>query len=85
VHPVSWDPVDDRHWWMLLRCGGCHVWREETLSDDLAERFDRALDAAQREIASAADRLSRERLREQADAFAVALARDLIGADDFAR
>jgi hypothetical protein len=84
VHPVSWHEADDRHWSMLLHCGDCHLWGEETFPDAVAERFDRALDKAQAEIVRAADRLSRERLSEQADAFAVALARDLIGADDFA-
>jgi hypothetical protein len=84
VHPVSWHAADDRSWWMLLHCGDCHLWGEETFSNEVADRFDRALDRAQAEIAGAADRLSRERLSEQADAFAVALARNLIGADDFA-
>jgi hypothetical protein len=84
VHPVSWHAADDRSWWMLLHCGACHLWGEETFPDAVAERFDRALDRAQAEIARAAERLSRERLTEQADAFAIALARDLIDADDFA-
>jgi hypothetical protein len=84
VHPVTWHAADDRSWWMLLHCGGCHLWGEETCPDDVAERFDRELDRAQAQIARAADRLSRERLSQQAEAFSVALARDLIGADDFA-
>jgi hypothetical protein len=83
VHPVSWHPADERSWWMLLHCGACQLWGEETFPNEVAERFDHALDLAQAEISRAAEHLSRERLSEQADAFAVALARDLIGADDF--
>jgi hypothetical protein len=85
VHPVEWRPHDDRHWWMLLRCGGCGETREETVPDPDAELYDRELDRAERGIRRAADRLSSERLAEQVEAFATALRLDLIGVDDFAR
>ena len=55
---------------MLLRCGACGASREETVSDLDAELY---------------DRLSQERLAEQAKSFATALELDLIGAEDFAR
>jgi hypothetical protein len=85
VHPVEWRPHDDRHWWMLLRCGACGATREETVPDPVAESYDRELDRAERGIRRAADRLSNERLADQAEAFATALKLDLIGVDDFAR
>jgi hypothetical protein len=85
VHPVEWRPYDDRHWWMLLRCGACGETREETVPDPDAELYDRELDRIERGIRRAADRLSSERLEEQAEAFATALKLDLIGVEDFAR
>jgi hypothetical protein len=85
VHPVEWRPHDDRHWWMLLRCGACGATREETVPDPVAEIYDRELDRAERGIRRAADRLSNERLADQAEAFATALKLDLIGAEDFER
>ena len=85
VHPVDWRPHGDRHWWMLLRCGACGEIREETVPDPVAEVYDRELDRAERGIRRAADRLSRERMAQQAESFATALKLDLIGVDDFAR
>jgi hypothetical protein len=70
---------------MLLRCGACGASWEETVPDAEAERYDRELDRAERHMRRAAERLSRERLADQADSFATALELDLIGAEDFAR
>jgi hypothetical protein len=85
VHPVEWSPHDEKHWWMLLRCGACGRHHEETVPDAVAELYDRELDQAQFRIRRAADRLSSERLAEQAETFVTALKLDLIGVDDFAR
>jgi hypothetical protein len=85
VHPVEWSPNDGDSWWMLLRCGACGTSREETVPDEEAERYDRELDLAEHRMRSAADRLSKELLEEQAESFATALRLDLIGAEDFAR
>jgi hypothetical protein len=85
VHPVEWSPNDGQSWWMLLRCGACGASREETVSDSDAELYDRELDRAENRMRRAADRISHERLAEEADSFATALELDLIGAEDFAR
>jgi uncharacterized Zn finger protein len=85
VHPVEWRPNDAHTWWMLLRCGACGATREETVPDAEAERYDQELDRAEHGMRRAAERLSRERLAEEADSFATALELDLIGAEDFAR
>jgi hypothetical protein len=85
VHPVEWSPNDGGSWWMLLRCGACGASREEIVSDEAAERYDRELDSAGYRMRLAAERLSKERLEEQADRFATALELDLIGAEDFGR
>jgi hypothetical protein len=85
VNPVEWRAHGRDHWWMLLRCGGCGTRREAIVPDQLAQRFDRDLDRGLDEIGRAADRLRYERLTWEADAFAAALQRDLISAEDFAR
>jgi len=85
VHPVEWSPEGEEHWWMLLRCGACGSSREATVPDSEAALYDLELDRAEHGIERAADRLSRERLAEQTEAFATALELDLIGAEDFAR
>ena len=83
VHPVEWSPRDDHNWWMLLRCGACGDTREETVTDAEAERFDQELDRAEYRMRRMAERISSERLAQQAESFATALELDLIGAEDF--
>jgi hypothetical protein len=85
VHPVDWEPFGDTHWWILLRCGACDARAEGLVVNEVAQRFDSDLDAAQDQIVRAADRLGLEILSAQAESLTVALERDLIGADDFAR
>ena len=85
VHPVEWCEEDAKHWWMRLRCGSCFREREVTVPDAVAERFGRDLDAAEADIGRAADELDHERMEREVEAFAAALERDLIDADDFAR
>jgi hypothetical protein len=85
VHPVEWETFGDHHWWILLRCGACGTRGEGPVPDAEAQRLDRDLNRAQDEIGRAADRLGLEIMSAEADSLAVALERDLIGADDFAR
>jgi hypothetical protein len=85
VHPVEWEPFGETHWWILLRCGACGERGEGLVANDAAQRFDHELDEAQDEMVRAADRLGLEIMSAQAETLAVALERDLIGADDFAR
>ena len=85
VHPVEWEPFGDTHWWILLRCGACGARGEGLVANAVAQRFDRELDEAQDEMVRAADRLGLEIMSAQVESLAVALERDLISADDFAR
>jgi hypothetical protein len=84
VHPVEWHESDEEHWWMLLRCGACGSERDVTVADDVAKRFGEDRDRAERQIEHAVRELDGERMAVEVEAFAVALQRDLIGADDFA-
>jgi hypothetical protein len=85
VHPVEWNPCDDQHWWMLLRCGSCGAVRETKVTDEAAALYDRELTRAERGMRRTADQIHRELQAQHADAFAAALRLDLIGVDDFAR
>ena len=85
VHPLEWHEDGDTHWWMRLRCGACRAEREVTVTDDVAQRFGRELDAAEAIIDRQLRELDCERMALEIEAFAEALDRDLIDADDFAR
>ncbi len=84
VQPVSWEPAGDTHWWMFVRCGECGMSREIAVTNDEADRFERALHARASVLASQARQLEQERLSAEIDAFAAALQQDLIDADFFA-
>ena len=84
VVPVMWESVDEKHWHMVLRCGACGTYREVTVGDDVARAFERDLDRGTTEIRAALQKVDRDRMVIQADAFAIALQRDLIDAADFA-
>jgi hypothetical protein len=83
VHPVAWGKAGETHMWVRLRCGECETWREDVFSDDELESYDRKLDDDAAQIGKAVQRLQAERRLAEADAFAVALQRDLIDAGDF--
>ena len=83
VHPVEWRPHDDRHWWMLLRCGACDTWRDAVADNHAVEEYDRVLDEGMAAIQAARERSEHESLTADADAFGTALRLDLLSADDF--
>jgi hypothetical protein len=84
VVPVWWESVGEDRWHMLLRCGACCTYRDVTVPDDVAHAFERDIDRGMNEILSALNRMDRERMAVQTDAFVAALQRDLIDAGDFA-
>jgi hypothetical protein len=85
VNPVDWEPVEGDHWWMLLRCGECDTWRELTVTDAVAERYDTELDRRLDVLDGALHRLDRQRMVGEVEALVVALRRGLVDAADFAR
>ena len=62
VNPVNWEPVTPEAWWMQLRCGECDVYREVTVTNKVAERFDIELDRRADLIHRALHKLDRERM-----------------------
>jgi flavoprotein len=84
VNPIDWEPVTPEAWWMLLRCGECHTFREVTVTNAVAERFDVELDRRADMLQRALHKLDTERMRVQAEAMIGALRHGLIDAADFA-
>jgi hypothetical protein len=85
VNPVDWEPVGDTHWWMLLRCGACDTWRETTVTNAIAARFDFELDRRLDMLTRALDRIDRRRMAADVETMIQALRRGLVDAADFAR
>ena len=84
VFPVDWEATSQKEWRMTVRCGECDDERELVVPNAEAARFDEVLHRQQAAIACAAERLDRERMASEVEAFVSALAADLVGPDDFA-
>jgi hypothetical protein len=85
VCPVEWGELDEVRWWIISRCGDCETWSETVISDAQAARLDLELSRQTELIRREADRLDRECMSAQVEAFAAALARDLVSPADFGR
>ena len=83
VVPVDWEEADDTHWWIRLRCGECEHVREVTVEDEVAQRFDRALEASMVALRAAVASIDRKTMEHDLDTLIGALAYDLINASDF--
>jgi hypothetical protein len=85
VNPVDWEPLEGGRWWMLLRCGECDTWRELTVTDAVAERYDIELDRRLDVLDGVLHRLDRQRMVGEVETLVAALQRGLVDAADFAR
>jgi hypothetical protein len=85
VNPVDWEAVTSETWWMLLRCGACDTFREVTVTNAVAERFDRELDRRVNVLRRELHTLESERMRSQVEALIAGLRRGLIDAADFSQ
>jgi hypothetical protein len=84
VNPVDWEPVGDTHWWMLLRCGACDIWREVTVTNQVATRFDVELDRRLDVVARALEKLDHRRMVAEVETMIQMLRHGLVDAADFA-
>jgi len=85
VNPVDWEPVGETHWWMLLRCGACDTWREATVTNEIASRYDLELDRRMEILVVALERIDSRRMAADVETMIQALRRGLVDAADFAR
>ena len=84
VQPLRWEERDDGRLQLDLRCPECFAWMRGSFDADDVEALDGTLRAAREAISATYDSCVRENMRALAECFAQALARDLVGADDFA-
>jgi hypothetical protein len=84
VNPVDWEPVNETQWWMLLRCGACDTWREVTVTNDIAARYDLELDRRMDVVARAVERLDRTRMAAEVETMILAIRHGLVDPADFA-
>ena len=85
VNPVDWEPVGETQWWMLLRCGACDTWREVTVTNEIAARFDLELDRRLDVVARTLEKLDHKRMIAEAETMIQMLRHGLVDAADFAR
>jgi hypothetical protein len=83
VNPVEWQPVGTERWRILLRCGECATWRDVTVTNAVAQRYDVELNRRVAVLAASLERMDRERMVGQAEAMTIALELGLIDAADF--
>lgn len=80
---MDWEPSDDTHWHIELRCGDCGYWWELEIDDARAARYDIELDEDRAYIRRTLRRLDLERMADEAETFSTAISRDLIEPTDF--
>lgn len=84
VQPTRWEQTAKRgHWRLWRRCPECEWCLDGIHGEAEIDAFDEALDDGAEALAAELQGLERESMRHIADAFATALAADLITADDF--
>lgn len=85
VQPLSWEQAEERgHWHLWRRCPDCE-WRGDGVHDEAqVEAYDIELDTGTEDLAHGLQLLARENMERMTESFAVALASDLITAEDFA-
>lgn len=85
VQPTCWEQTVDRaHWRVWRRCPECEWSCQGVHGEREIDDFDEQLDLGAHELADELRALEHSNMADMADAFAAALAADLIGADDFA-
>jgi len=85
VQPTAWKQAGDRgHWRLWRRCPECE-WRHSGIFGEREiDSYDEILDGGTEALAKNLKELERENMAWIVDAFATALAEDLISAEDFA-
>jgi len=80
---VDWEPAGRRGWSISLRCPECE-WRDEgVFPQDVADRFDDALDAATQALLEDLELLTRSNMESHINRFVKALEQDWILPEDF--
>jgi len=84
VQPTCWEQAGDRaHWRVWRRCPECEWFCQGVHDEREIDDFDEQLDIGAHELAGELKALEHANMAAMAEAFVVALAADLISADDF--
>ncbi len=80
---MDWEPAGRHGWSISLRCPECE-WRDEgVFSQEIADRFDDALDASTQTVLEDYQSLVRANMENDVKLFLKALEADLILPEDF--
>jgi hypothetical protein len=83
VYPVDWEPAGRHGWSISLRCPECE-WRDEgVFSQEIADRFDDALDVSTQAVLDDYQALVQRNMENQIERFRKALEAGLILPEDF--
>jgi hypothetical protein len=83
VYPIDWRRISSATWNLVLRCPNCALQRAVSLGREEVQRFNVALYQADELLARQTDLLAQQRIQENVEAFAAALAGDFILPTDF--
>jgi hypothetical protein len=84
VQPTGWEKTPVRgHWRVWRRCPECEWSGDGVHGEREIDDFDEQLDLGTSELNQGLRALEHENMAELASAFSTALARDLIGPEDF--
>ncbi len=84
VQPTRWEQAGGRgHWRLWRRCPECGWSGDAVYGEREIDAYDEELDAGTEALSAVLKQLERENMQQVADAFAAALAADLLTADDF--
>ncbi|HET7120937.1 MAG TPA: hypothetical protein VFI17_06760 [Solirubrobacterales bacterium] len=85
VQPTNWEQTASRgHWRIWRRCPECEWSCDGIHGEQEIDSFDEQLDLGTSELTQELRALEHANMAEMASAFSAALARDLIGPEDFA-
>ena len=83
VYPVDWEPAGRHGWSISLRCPECECRDKGVFSQEIADRFDDALDDATQAVLEDYQTLMRTNMESDVRRFLKALESDLILPEDF--
>jgi hypothetical protein len=83
VQPTDGKPLADGKVSLVLRCPDCSSWMSGTFSADRVRELDRQLSLGRAALRASYERAVRVNMARELQSLTTALARDLIGPDDF--
>jgi len=83
VYPIDWAPAGRDSWNVGLRCPDCEWVGGGVYSQEVVDRFDRALDAGTQRLLGDLNLLARANIEEQIRSFVAALEANHILPEDF--